>query len=47
MNTLVLEDVKAALKPQGGIPNQMGKGEEASINMEEFNYDPASDLESK
>ena len=45
INTLVSEKVKAAMKIRDVKPNKDDSADEASVNMEEFNYDPASDSE--
>ncbi len=47
INTMISEKVEAAMKTNKMNCNKIDEGDAESMNMEEFNYDPASDIENK
>ncbi len=47
INTVISEKVEAALKASKNDPKKTDEGDTESVNMEKFNYDPASELESE
>ncbi len=44
---MISEKVEAAIKANKTDPNKIDEGDAESVNMEEFNYDPTSDVENK
>ena len=47
INTMFSEKVEATMKASKTNPKETDEGDAESVNMEEFNYDPASDVENE